>query len=123
MATQTRAERKSAAGLTREQFKAELGKAGLTPISMHSDIKALASAMDSTKLLDDAKFYGLKYIGNAWFPHEGTFDQADAGYPEEGPPGADPTGPGGWRSTRCARSTGRAPTPTSCSPTCSPSAA
>jgi sugar phosphate isomerase/epimerase len=65
-------------GLTREQFRAELEKAGLTPISMHSDIKLLASATDAAKLLDDAKFYGLKYIGNAWFPHEATFDDADA---------------------------------------------
>jgi len=65
-------------GLTREQFKAELQKAGLTAVSMHSDIKALASPTDSAKLLDDAKFYGVQYIGNAWFPHEGTFDEADA---------------------------------------------
>jgi len=65
-------------GLTREQFKAELEKTGLTAISMHTDIKALASPTDSAKLLDDAKFYGVKYIGNAWFPHEGTFDEADA---------------------------------------------
>ncbi len=65
-------------GLTREQFKAELEKTGLTAISMHTDIKALASPTDSVKLLDDAKFYGVKYIGNAWFPHEGSFDEADA---------------------------------------------
>lgn len=65
-------------GLTREQFKAELGKAGLTPISMHADIKALASPTESAKVLDDAKFFGLSYVGNAWFPHEGTFDEADA---------------------------------------------
>lgn len=65
-------------GLTREQFKAELQKAGLTAVSMHTDIKQLASPTDSGKLLDDAKFYGVQYIGNAWFPHEGTFDEADA---------------------------------------------
>lgn len=65
-------------GLTREQFKAELQKAGLTAVSMHTDIKALASPTDAPKLLDDAKFYGVRYIGNAWFPHEGTFDEADA---------------------------------------------
>lgn len=65
-------------GLTREQFKAELGKAGLTPVSMHTDIKVLASPTDSAALLADAKFYGVQYIGNAWFPHEGTFDEADA---------------------------------------------
>ena len=34
-------------GLTREQFKAELEKAGLTAISMHTDIKVLASPNDS----------------------------------------------------------------------------
>ncbi len=65
-------------GLTREQFKAELQKAGLTAVSMHTDIKLLASATDSAKLLDDAKFYGVQYIGNAWFPHERPFDEADA---------------------------------------------
>jgi len=65
-------------GLTREQFKAELAKAGLTPISMHTDIKLLADPAASAKVLDDAKFFGLKYVGNAWFPHEGTFDEADA---------------------------------------------
>lgn len=65
-------------GLTREQFKAELGTAGLTPVSMHTDIKLLASPTDSAALLADAKFYGVQYIGNAWFPHEGTFDEADA---------------------------------------------
>ena len=64
-------------GLTREQFKAELDKAGLTPVSMHTDIKLLAGA-DAGKVLDDAKFFGIKYVGNAWFPHEGTFDEADA---------------------------------------------
>lgn len=65
-------------GLTREQFKAELAKAGLTPISMHTDIKVLADPAASARVLDDAKFFGLKYVGNAWFPHEGTFDEADA---------------------------------------------
>ncbi len=65
-------------GLTREQFKAELQKAGLTAVSMHTDIKQLASPTDAAKLLDDAKFYGVQYIGNAWFPHEGRFDEADA---------------------------------------------
>lgn len=63
-------------GLTREQFKTELDKAGLTPISMHADITALVK--DPAPLIDDAKFYGITYLGNAWFPHEGTFDAADA---------------------------------------------
>ncbi|MCC6163785.1 MAG: sugar phosphate isomerase/epimerase [Acidobacteria bacterium] len=65
-------------GLSREQFKDELTKAGLTPVSMHTDIKLLASPTDSAAVLDDAKFFGVQYVGNAWFPHEGTFDSDDA---------------------------------------------
>jgi len=63
-------------GLTREAFKAELEKAGLTPISMHADINALVK--DPAPIIADAKFYGIRYVGNAWFPHEQPFDQADA---------------------------------------------
>lgn len=64
------------AGLSREAFKAELDKAGLTPISMHIDINALLK--DPARFIDDAKFFGIQYVGNAWFPHEDTFDAADA---------------------------------------------
>lgn len=64
------------ANLSREEFKAELDKAGLRPISMHIDIDALLK--DPAKFIDDAKFFGVQYVGNAWFPHEGTFDAADA---------------------------------------------
>jgi sugar phosphate isomerase/epimerase len=63
-------------GLTREAFKAELDKAGLTPVSMHADMNALVK--DAAPIVDDAKFYGIRYVGNAWFPHEGTFDADDA---------------------------------------------
>lgn len=64
------------AGLSREEFKAELEKAGLTPISMHVDIDTLID--NPEKLIDDAKFFGVQYVGDAWFAHEGTFDAADA---------------------------------------------
>ena len=64
------------ADLPREAFKAELDTAGLTAISMHIDIEALLK--DPAKFIDDAKFFGVQYVGNAWFPHEGTFDVADA---------------------------------------------
>ncbi len=64
------------AGLSREEFKAELDKAGLTPISMHIDINALLK--DPARFIDDAKFFGIQYVGNAWFPHEPPFDAADA---------------------------------------------
>lgn len=64
------------AGLTREAFKAELDKAGLTPVSMHVDLTALLKT--PATFIDDAKFFGVQYVGNAWFTHEGTFDVADA---------------------------------------------
>lgn len=64
------------ANLSREAFKAELDKVGLTPISMHIDLNALLK--DPAKFIDDAKFFGVQYVGNAWFDHEGTFDGADA---------------------------------------------
>ncbi len=64
-------------GLTRDAFKAELDKAGLTPVSMHADINALVK--DPAPIIDDAKFYGVRYVGNAWFPHERPFDADDAG--------------------------------------------
>jgi sugar phosphate isomerase/epimerase len=64
------------AELSREAFKAELDKAGLTAISMHVDIDALLK--DPARFIDDAKYLGVQYVGNAWFPHEETFDAADA---------------------------------------------
>ena len=64
------------ADLSREAFKTELDKAGLTPVSMHIDIDALLK--DPARFIDDAKFFGVQYVGNAWFPHEAPFDQADA---------------------------------------------
>jgi sugar phosphate isomerase/epimerase len=63
------------ADLSREAFKQELDKAGLTPISMHIDIEALLK--QPAKFIDDAKFFGVQYVGNAWFPHEAPFDTAD----------------------------------------------
>ena len=64
------------ADLSRDAFKDELDKAGLTPISMHVDIDALLK--DPAKFIDDAKFFGVQYVGNAWFEHEAPFDVADA---------------------------------------------
>ena len=63
-------------GLTREAFKAELDKASLTPVSMHVDITALVK--DPKPFIDDAKFFNVRYLGSAWFPHENGFDEADA---------------------------------------------
>lgn len=63
------------ADLPRAAFKAELDKAGLTPVSMHIDIDALLK--EPARFIDDAKFFGVQYVGNAWFPHEAPFDMAD----------------------------------------------
>jgi sugar phosphate isomerase/epimerase len=63
-------------GLSREDFKAELDKAGLTAVSMHVDMNALLD--DTARLIDDARYFGVQYVGNAWFPHAAPFDGADA---------------------------------------------
>ena len=64
------------ADLSRAAFKAELDKAGLTVISMHIDIDALLK--EPARFIDDAKYFGVQYVGNAWFPHDPPFDAADA---------------------------------------------
>src|SRR5690606_29714147 len=64
------------AGLSRDEFKAELDRAGLTAISMHIDLDALLA--NPQQFIDDAKVFGVQYVGDAWFEHEGTFDAADA---------------------------------------------
>lgn len=63
-------------GLTREAFKEELDKAGLTAISMHVNAPDLIA--NPQTFIDDAKFLGIHYVGDAWFEQEGTFDAADA---------------------------------------------
>lgn len=63
-------------GLSREEFKAALDEAGLTPVSMHVDMNELL--VEPNRFIDDAKFFGVQYVGNAWFEHEAPFDAADA---------------------------------------------
>jgi sugar phosphate isomerase/epimerase len=64
------------AGLSREEFKAELDKAGLTPVSMHVEIAGLLA--EPARFIDDAKYFGVQYVGTPWFQHEQPFDAADA---------------------------------------------
>jgi sugar phosphate isomerase/epimerase len=59
----------------REQYKTELDRVGLTPVSIHVDFEALQK--DPQRFIDAAKFFGIQYVGNAWFPHESPFDAAD----------------------------------------------
>src|SRR5690606_7598574 len=64
------------AGLARDEFQAELARAGLTPISMHGDPPARRGNPQPS--IDDAKVFGVQDVGNAWCPHEPPFDAADA---------------------------------------------
>lgn len=63
-------------GLSREEFKAELDKAGLTPIAMHVNFASLLE--DPAPYIDNAKFLGMEYLGSAWYPHDPPFDAAEA---------------------------------------------
>jgi sugar phosphate isomerase/epimerase len=64
------------ANLTRDEFKAELDKAGLTAVSMHISVDALLE--NPQQFIEDAKVFGVQYVGDAWFEHEPPFDAADA---------------------------------------------
>ncbi len=58
--------------LTPAELRAELEKAGLSPISMHVPFEALRDKLDS--VIADAKTLGVEYIANAWIPHKRPFD-------------------------------------------------
>lgn len=62
-------------GLTPEQFRAELDKAGLKAVSMHADFNALAGNVD--KVIAEAKVFGVEFVGCAWIPHGKDFTAAD----------------------------------------------
>lgn len=65
--------------LTPQQFKAELDKAGLKPVSMHASFDDLRDKID--KVIGDAKVYGVEWVGCAWIPHKGAYtaqNNADA---------------------------------------------
>lgn len=61
--------------LTPEQFKAELDKRGLKPISGHFPYGRLKTDLD--KVVAEAKILGLQYAGCAWIDHKGSFDEAE----------------------------------------------
>ncbi len=51
-------------GMTAQQFKVELVRAGLTPISMHIDYDAARDKLD--EVIRDAKTLGVKQVGVPW---------------------------------------------------------
>src|SRR6266849_5601125 len=60
-------------GMPPEQFKAELDKRGLVPISAHFPYEKYRDDIES--IATEAKALGLKYAGCAWIPHEGDFTE------------------------------------------------
>jgi len=62
-------------GLTPEQFKAELDRAGLRPVSMHAGYEKLRD--DLSSVIKEAKTFGVEYVGCAWIPHGKTFTEDD----------------------------------------------
>ena len=60
-------------GLTKEETKAVFDKLGLTPIAAHGGLDYLINETD--KAVAEAKFFGLKYVGVAWAPHQAPMDE------------------------------------------------
>jgi sugar phosphate isomerase/epimerase len=59
--------------LTPEQFKAQLDAQGLNAISGHFPYERLRDDVEG--VARDAKILGLKYVGCAWIPHDGDFNE------------------------------------------------
>jgi sugar phosphate isomerase/epimerase len=59
--------------LTTEQFKEQLDANGLRPISAHYPYDAFRTNLDW--IISDAQILGIKYVGCAWIPHDGDFDE------------------------------------------------
>ena len=62
--------------LTPEQFAESAHAAGLQVVSMHVGLDDLKK--DPQKVIATAKTLGARYVGVAWYPHQGAFTEADA---------------------------------------------
>ncbi|MCL2623118.1 MAG: sugar phosphate isomerase/epimerase [Planctomycetaceae bacterium] len=60
-------------GMTKEEVKATLDKLELTPIAAHAGLGDILNETDKT--VAEAKFFGLKYVGIAWAPHQAPMDE------------------------------------------------
>jgi sugar phosphate isomerase/epimerase len=60
--------------LTPAQFKAQLDAHGLEAVSGHFPFERWRD--DPEGVLAEAEVFGLKYVGCAWIPHHGAFDEA-----------------------------------------------
>jgi sugar phosphate isomerase/epimerase len=63
-------------GMTPEQFAAGLRAADLRATSMHVGLDELKK--NPQNVIGTAKALGVKYVGTAWYPHQGAFTEADA---------------------------------------------
>ena len=61
-------------GLTREEMRDTLNKLGLKPISAHAGLDYILNKTDEA--VENANFFGIKYIGVAWVPHQTPLDEA-----------------------------------------------
>lgn len=59
--------------LSPEEFKAQLDTRGLKAVSGHFDFNRLRDDVEG--VAREAQTLGLKYVGCAWVPHEGAFDE------------------------------------------------
>jgi sugar phosphate isomerase/epimerase len=62
-------------GLTPQQFRAELDRAGLKAIGMHAGYNDLGSKLE--QIISDAKTFGVEYAGCASIPRQGQFTAAE----------------------------------------------
>jgi sugar phosphate isomerase/epimerase len=63
-------------GATPEQFAAALKAADLRATSMHVGLDEFKN--NPQGVIAAAKALGVKYVGTAWYPHQGAFTEADA---------------------------------------------
>jgi sugar phosphate isomerase/epimerase len=62
--------------LTPAEFKSELDAHGLVPVSGHFSYDRWRDNPEAC--VEEAEVFGLKYVGCAWIPHEGAFDEVVA---------------------------------------------
>jgi sugar phosphate isomerase/epimerase len=63
-------------GLTPQQFRAELDKAGLRAVSMGASFDSLRDNIE--KVISDAKTFGVRYVMCAWIAHQPPFSEEAA---------------------------------------------
>ena len=72
----THVETAGLAGMSAAKFGETLNAAGLRATSMHVGYDDLKNKPDS--VIANARALGAKYVGLAWYPHQGAFTEADA---------------------------------------------